>query len=194
MIGINLNPKGAVMVFALSLGSSSMVLAEGGLMDAAGGGLDAAKGAAGIAQPGTESAAASAASGEGSSLVDSLTSKLGVTPQQAEGGAGSLFQAAKDKLGADSFQSIADVVPGMDGLLGAAPKAEGASGLAGNVAGLGGDSASSAMGAASVASNFQQLGLSSDMVGKFVPVVVDYVKTQGGETVANLLGGALGGF
>ena len=40
---------------------------------------------------------------------------------------------------------------------------------------------------------FQQLdkALSSDMVGKFVPVVVDYVKTQGGETVAKLLGGAL---
>ncbi len=194
MIDNYLKPKWTVMVFALSVSSTSVVFAEGGLMDSVGGGLDAAKGAAEIAQPSTESVATSAVSGESSSLVDSLTSKLGVTPEQAEGGAGSLFQAAKDKLGADSFQSISDAVPGMDGLLGAAPKAEGASGLAGNVAGLGGDSASSAVGAASVANNFQQLGLSSDMVGKFVPVVVDYVKTQGGETVANLLGGALGGF
>ncbi len=194
MIGNYIKPKMTMLVFAFSFSSTSLVLAEGGLMDSVGGGLDAAKGAAQVAQPSAGSVAAGAVGGESSSLVGSLTSKLGVSTQQAEGGAGSLFQMAKSKLDADSFQSIADVVPGMDGLLGAAPKPDATSRMAGGVAALGGDSASSAVGAASVAGQFQQLGLSPDMAGKFVPVVVDYVKSQGGETVANLLGSALGGF
>lgn len=189
----NLTTKSCSMLFAVCAATTSTVWAEGGLMDSVGGGLDAAKNAASVAQPSTESIAAGAVSGESSSLIDTLTSKLGVTSQQAEGGAGSLFQVAKDKLGEDSFQSVADVVPGMDDLLGAAPKPDTTSSMASGVAALGGDSASSAVGAASVAGQFQQLGLSPDMAGKFVPVVVDYVKSKGGETVANLLGSALGG-
>ena len=127
------------------------------------------------------------------SLTDSLTNSLGVTPEQAEGGAGSLFQFAKQKLGTDDFQAVSDAVPGMDNLLGAAPKSESTSALAGGLASIGGGSLGNAAGAASLMENFQQLGLSSDMVGKFVPVVVDYVKSQGGETVANLLASALTG-
>lgn len=204
---INKSVKSSLSALAVVVGVAgiSPALAEGGMLDqlkdSLGAGKEAASEAAGTAVGGkagaaetVQSAVGSELGGESSSLVDSLTSQLNVTPEQAQGGAGSLFQAAKQKLGADSFQSVADVVPGMDGLLGAAPKTEAAGGLAGGVAGLGGDSVGGATGVASVANNFQQLGLSSDMVGKFVPVVVDYVKTQGGETVANLLGSALPGF
>ena len=41
-------------------------------------------------------------------LVGSLVSKLGVTPKQAEGGAGALLGLAKGKLKADDFKFIMD--------------------------------------------------------------------------------------
>ncbi len=199
-----INPRILAMSTIVCLTCTPVAFAEGGLMDALNGELNAAKGATEAATPAAPvavdpvqsvggSAAKAAADTSSPSLVDSLTSKLGVTPDQAEGGAGSLFNVAKEKLGAEDFQSVADAVPGMDGLLGAAPKSEAAGGLAGGLGGLGGDSVGDALNTASLVDNFKQLGLSSDMVGKFVPVVVDYVKTQGGETVANLLGSALTG-
>lgn len=200
MINISLKSSFLALAVVVSVVEISPALAEGGmfgqLKDSLGAGKDTASEAAGAAA-GSDAAgtAASSAAGGGSSsssLVDSLTSKLGVTPEQAQGGAGSLFETAKKNLDAESFQQIADVVPGMDGMLGAAPKTE-AGGLTGSLGGLGGDSAGGTMDLASLTSSFEQLGLSSDMVGKFAPVVVDYVKSQGGETVASLLSGALPG-
>jgi len=44
---------------------------------------------------------------------------------------------------------------------------------------------------AALTGSFKKLGLSGDMVGKFTPIILDYVKTQGGEYVMNLLKGAL---
>ncbi len=137
-------------------------------------------------------------------LVNLLTSQLGVTTPQAEGGAGAIFEYAKDKMTPDDFAKVAGAVPNMDSLLAAAPKAPeatpsestlsepglrdlsepgtlgGLGGLAGKLGGLQGPSGS-----------FGQLGLQPDMVGKFVPVVVDYVKSRGGGSVGALLAGAL---
>jgi hypothetical protein len=54
-------------------------------------------------------------------LVGALTRKLGVTEQQATGGAGAIFGLAKSQLSPDNFGQVAHVVPGMEGLLQAAP-------------------------------------------------------------------------
>jgi hypothetical protein len=120
-------------------------------------------------------------------LVGQLTNGLSVTPQQATGGAGALFGLAKSKLSPADFGKIAAVVPGMDSFLKAAPSTGGGSGLSsltgslpGNVGGL-----------ASAATSFQKLGLSPDMVGKFVPILTSFVQSKGGDNVASLLSGAL---
>jgi len=55
-------------------------------------------------------------------LVDLLSSQLGVSKDQAEGGAGSIFQLVKQKLSVEDFSSIAKAVPGVDQMIGAAPK------------------------------------------------------------------------
>lgn len=119
-------------------------------------------------------------------LVGQLTQGLSVTPEQATGGAGALFGLAKSKLSPADFGKIAAVVPGMDSFLKAAPST-GGSGLSnltgslpGNVGGL-----------ASAATAFQKLGLSPDMVGKFVPILTNFVQAKGGSNVASLLSGAL---
>ena len=120
-------------------------------------------------------------------LVGQLTKELSVTPKQATGGAGALFSVAKSRLSATDFSKVAAAVPGMNGILRAAPKADASSGLGGMAGALPGGIG----GLASAGSSFQKLGLSPDMVGKFVPVLTKFVEAKRGTGVASLLSGAL---
>ena len=136
-------------------------------------------------------------------LIQQLVSSLGVNEDQAKGGAGLLFDLAKEKLGAGEFQQIADQIPGVGNLLGAAPEPSTAASAGGGMMGaLGG--AAAALGAgglgdklgglgnlAELASGFSKLGLSSDMVGKFIPIVLSFVQSKGGDGVKGLLEKAL---
>jgi len=122
-------------------------------------------------------------------LVDLLSSQLGVTKGQAEGGAGSIFQLAKKNLSVEDFSSIAKAVPGIDQMIGAAPKMEGSSSSLGNISSMMGSKKLGGM--AGLTSSFEKLGLSGEMVSKFTPIILDYVKNKGGEQAMNLLKGAL---
>lgn len=124
-------------------------------------------------------------------LVGQLTKELSVTPKQAAGGAGALFGLAKNNLSADQFSQVANVVPGMDGLLKAAPKATKQSGTTGAIGALTGALPGGVGRLASVGSQFKTLGLSPEMVTTFVPVLTQFVQTKGGAGVADLLAGDL---
>ena len=117
-------------------------------------------------------------------LVKSLTGKLGVKPEQAAGAAGAIFGLAKSKLSPEDFGKVSGSVPGMDLLLKAAPVLDS---NAGGLAGLAGGAA----GSASLAGSFQKLGLSPDMVTKFVPEVLTFVEGKGGAETKELLGNVL---
>lgn len=123
-------------------------------------------------------------------LVGSLVSKLGVTPKQAEGGAGALLGLAKGKLKPDDYAKVAAAIPGTDKLIASAPAADApkAGGALGAAAGAMGTQAAGLAGLAPV---FSKLGLKSDMVAKYAPVVVEYAQKVGGDTVGKLLGGVL---
>ncbi len=125
-------------------------------------------------------------------LVTTLVDTLGITKDQAKGGSGALFQDAKDNLSADDFQKVSDAVPDMDEYLAAAP----AAGIKGSLGGSLGSSLSSLGGGAAkagsmadLASAFSKLGMDSGALGKFIPVVLDFVQSKGGESVAGLLKG-----
>jgi hypothetical protein len=118
-------------------------------------------------------------------LVGQLTKALSITPSQASGGAGALFGFAKTRLSPADFSKVAASVPGIDGLIKSAPSSSAVKGVAG-LSGLGGLG-----GLASVAGSFQKLGLSPEMAGKFVPVLVKFVESKGGAGVGSLLAGAL---
>jgi hypothetical protein len=130
-----------------------------------------------------------------SGLVGHLTKQLGVTEEQATGGSGSVFALAKSKLSPSDFSQVAGVVPEMDSLLGAAPKAESKGGGAGTAASgassMMGSGGSGLGGLASLAGPFSQLGLSPDMIGKFVPSILEFVGGKGGSSVQSLLAGVL---
>jgi len=124
-------------------------------------------------------------------LVDLLSSQLGVSKDQAEGGAGSIFQLVKQKLSVEDFSSIAKAVPGVDQMIGAAPKIEESSSALGGISSMMGKTSDKLGGMAGLTSSFEKLGLSGDMVNKFTPIILDYVKNKGGEHAMNLLKGAL---
>ena len=99
-----------------------------------------------------------------------------------------MFGYAKSRLSAAEFRKVAAAVPGMKGLLKAAPAASPA---AGGLSGLAGSLPGQAGGLATVAGSFQKLGLSPGMISKFVPVLTQFVQARGGTGTASLLGKAL---
>jgi hypothetical protein len=132
-----------------------------------------------------------------SDLVGMLTSQLGVSQQQASGGAGSLLSFAKDQMSAGDFDVVSSELPDVDSLIGAAPdtgsSALGALGALSSGSSLLGGSSGGLGDMAGVASTFSDLGLSPDMVTQFVPVILEYAQTSGSEQAMQLLQGALTG-
>jgi hypothetical protein len=130
-------------------------------------------------------------------LIQQLVSHLGINEGQAKGGAGLLFNLAKDKLGSTEFQQLTTAIPGITNLMNAAPEPGAGGGLMGALG-----SAASALGGlggkmegignlAQLAGGFSQLGLSTDMVGKFIPIVLSFVQNQGGDALRGTLEKAL---
>ena len=185
-------PLQLLAVFTLVLVCSGNARAQlGGVLDKAGQAGAIAGEAAGVGAP-----TGAAVPATGGSLVDLLVQQLGVTQPQATGGAGSIFSLAKTKLSPSEFSQVAAGVPNMDSLLAAAPAPTAAAdtaaggGLAGAAMGaLGG--AGSLGSAAQLAQSFSSLGLGTDMVGKFIPVCVQYLQGSAGPEAASLLQGAL---
>ena len=125
------------------------------------------------------------ASAQDLSLVQTLAKQLNVTDAQAAGGAGSLLSYAKGAVSKDDFGKVTKAVPEVGDLVKKAPKTDSkTSAVSGALGQTGGGSVA---GLASVGSSFQKLGLSSDMVGKFAPIVVDYVDKKGGSQVGGIL-------
>jgi len=125
-------------------------------------------------------------------LVDILVQQLGISPQQALGGSGAIFQLAQNSMTPQAFSTLSQSVPGMTDMLNAAPVMSSPLGMSGVSGLLGNTGAGAALSnAAALASSFQQLNLSPDMVGQFVPIVTDYVRTTSGQVTADLLNSAL---
>jgi hypothetical protein len=120
-------------------------------------------------------------------LIELLTKNLGVQEGQAKGGAGLLFNLAKEKLGKNDFSQLAQHVPNINELIGTAPKSKGLAAVLGGLSsGISGD-ASKFGNIASLASGFSNLGLDNGMVGKFIPIILSFVQEKSGSGVKDLL-------
>jgi len=139
------------------------------------------------AQLQAQSSAAPAAKNSSSELVTQLSKGLAIKRTQARGGAGALFALAKSRMSEEEFGKVSSAVPGMSGLLKAAPALGEHSELSSLESSLPGG-----MGRmAEVAEAFHKLGLSPEMAGKFVPVMTKFVESKGGLSTASLLEKAL---
>ncbi len=128
-------------------------------------------------------------------LIQQLAQGLNINEDQAQGGAGLIFKMAQEKLGDGDFSQVANAVPGIAGLIGAAPA--GGGGLAGAIGGLagamggGGGAMGNVANLAALAGGFGQLGLNPGMASKFIPIILSFVQNQGGDGVKDILAGVL---
>ena len=124
-------------------------------------------------------------------LIQQLTQNLGVDENQAKGGAGLIFKLAQEKLNDGEFAQLASAVPAVSNLIGEAPQPGG--GIAGALGGLAGAVGGGGQLAnmAALAGGFGQLGLNPSMASKFVPIILSFVQSQGGEQIKGLLAGVL---
>lgn len=124
-------------------------------------------------------------------LVGLLTDKLGVTNEQAESGAGAIFSAASKKMSVDDFTKVTDALPEVTSLMSSVSSNDSGSSSLGELSSMAGKAGGALSSVAGLSDTFSKLGLGSDMVGKFIPIVLDYAQSKGGSTVANLLKSAL---
>jgi len=127
-------------------------------------------------------------------LLPMLTSQLGVTDTQAEGGMGSLLQVAQGTLSSDEFGQLSQGIPGIDSLLAAAPalgsKSSGGNAITDMLANAGGLAAGlGSMG--KLTEQFEALGLSPEMIIQFANIAISYFsssdETEGASNTGNLL-------
>jgi len=125
----------------------------------------------------TDALKSSVLSAGSSSLSGLLSSKLGVTQNQAEGGLGSMLKLAQEKLVKGDYAKVAGAIPGAQKYLDKAKSLGAYSGSVGNLAGLNGALA--------------KLGIPPETASKFIPYVTDYVGKLAGPQVGALLKSAL---
>lgn len=121
-------------------------------------------------------------------LVNILSQQLGVSSQQAIGGAGAIFSVAQQGMSPSDFGKVSSAVPGMQQILAATPNV--ASSPTGSLLGaaenaLGVNSGLGQLANAAIA--FQNLGLGTGMVNQFIPIMLQYVQNQGGNATMGLL-------
>ena len=58
-------------------------------------------------------------------LIQMLVQQLGVSDEQASGGAGLLFKLAQEKLSSGEFAQVKDTVPGIENMMSRHPKRAG---------------------------------------------------------------------
>ncbi|HEY7745588.1 MAG TPA: DUF2780 domain-containing protein [Desulfuromonadales bacterium] len=120
-------------------------------------------------------------------LLQMLTQQLGVSEDQAKGGAGLLLKLANEKLGAGEFSQVKSAVPAADELIAAAPKPGGLGGALGGLTSAFGGGIGQLGSLAALADGFKGLNMDSGMVGKFIPVVLSFAQAKGGGGVREIL-------
>jgi len=120
-------------------------------------------------------------------LVGLLIEKLGVTTEQAEGGAGAIFDVASKSLSADDFAKVTDALPDVKSLLASDTSSGSETGSLKSLSSLLGKNQSSLSSLAGLSDTFSSLGLGSDMVSKYISIVLEYAQSKGGSEIANLL-------
>jgi len=114
------------------------------------------------------------------SIVDLVSTKAGVTTDQASGGLGAIFKTAQGTLSKEDFGSIAQAIPEMDGLLAAAPTKQDNGGIvSGLLAGAGK--------AGELIGLFDQLGLSPEQVSTFTTLIQQYFSSEDKPELSELL-------
>lgn len=139
------------------------------------------------------SSANSLANQPNNSLLNMLTTQLGINDQQATNGISSLMNLVKQHLTTTDYTRLLAGAPDLATLSNSVSPPQIQSGFSQllNYAGtlLGENSGLNDL--IQLTQSFTQLGLSADMVGKFFKIALDYVQGTGGIELMNLLASAV---
>lgn len=133
---------------------------------------------------------------QAASLTDALTQQLGVSSEQAAGGAGALLLAAQSQMKPKDFQQLTQLMPEIGALTKVVSKPKETSGwmqVASGASALMGDKNNTLGRAAGLVASFQDLGLSAGMVQKYIPVLTSYVSQNATPYLTNALVSVLTG-
>ncbi|MEH6452350.1 MAG: DUF2780 domain-containing protein [Psychromonas sp.] len=99
---------------------------------------------------------------ESNPMVGMLTDSLGISSEQAAGGAGALLAMASNGLSESEGSELSSMIPGLDSLTGSIP------------AGLG----STLTNMDSVKTAFSAMGLDPALIAQFTPLITQYLASQ----------------
>ncbi|WP_416306800.1 DUF2780 domain-containing protein [Neptunicella sp. SCSIO 80796] len=122
-------------------------------------------------------------------LLATMTTSLGVTNEQAEGGVASIMNYVKDNLSTSDFSQIGNALPGLSGIMDSVPdisnlaSADKLSELMEQM----GSYSDSLKAINEVKKQFEAMGLSSDMISRFVDQIQNYLNTPQGAEAKKLL-------
>jgi hypothetical protein len=124
-------------------------------------------------------------------VVSELAAKAGVSPDMARKGLGAILTLLKDKLPTNLFAQVQEAVPNANSLMTAGEAAQETSGgIVGAVSSAIGKLVGGG-GAAEMASKLARLGFSTEQVQKFLPSVLEYLKSRLPADVTKQLSGLL---
>jgi hypothetical protein len=124
-------------------------------------------------------------------VVAELAAKAGVSPDMARKGLGAILALLKDKLPANLFAQVQEAVPNANGLMTAGETAkETSGGIVGAVSSAIGKLVGGG-GAAEMANKLARLGFSTEQVQKFLPSVLEFLKSRLPADVSKQLSGLL---
>lgn len=121
-------------------------------------------------------------------LLDSVTSNLGVTTEQAKGGIAALVNYAKQNVSEEQFAALTAQIPGLDSVMEYLPAIEAAS--EGGLAGLMDKAAqySDKLGNLNdLNKQFESLGLNTGMIKDYASQAKSYLDTPEGQEAKKLL-------
>ena len=116
-------------------------------------------------------------------LIEQLTERLNLSPEQAEGAVGLLLQTLQDQLNADDFSQLKALLPDAEALLSHAPETD--SGLFALAASwLGNDNIGNM---ARLVQGLGKLDLELDQLPDFMTVIEQFLEEQGGHHLIDRL-------
>ena len=122
-------------------------------------------------------------------LLGNLTQSLDVNSSQAEGGLASIMSYVKNNVSSGDFGKLAGALPGLDGILSAAPdvsKMASKEGL-GQLLDTASQYSDSAKAVNDLKKQFESLGLSTDMVTQFISKIMSYLDSPEGAEAKKII-------
>jgi hypothetical protein len=103
-----------------------------------------------------------------------------VSNSQAVGGASAILTKAATNMSQADVSSLTSAIPSISSLISSTVSSQSGQNMLGSL-----------VSSTSLGSQFSALGMDSSMVGKFIPIILQFINTEAGSTIMNSVQSAL---